>query len=386
MVFPSCFRRPRSGVRKLTRYALRAAAGQTIVGKGGQETDNEDGSGNYVFTSSAPHGIIVGNIVVLSGMANPSYNGQWTVATVPTTTTFTLDGVPFVGISTGTFTVLPPVAAFSVDDTTITTGTLSTITDASTGGATAWSVDWGDGTITTTQNPTHTYAAAGTYTVTQTVSNVGGSDQEIKIDYIVVSASVHTTPLTDAIGTFTWHVGSTNRSVICIGEGGSGDDATDANGGGGGEWSTMATVWAGNATGDYTIGLGGTAAATQFTNGADTCSALPGDRGRNGGAGGSGGTGDTTHPGGNGGAVNVAVLGGGGGGAGGSTGSGGNGVAGAGGGAGGVAGTGGTNSGAGGSGKLVTGDPGNIYGGGGGGGITAGGTGYAGVIQVSETY
>ncbi len=40
---------------------------------------------------------------------------------------------------------------------------------------------FGDGGTSTLQNPSHTYAAAGTYTVTLTAANAGGSDTETKV-------------------------------------------------------------------------------------------------------------------------------------------------------------------------------------------------------------
>jgi len=49
-------------------------------------------------------------------------------------------------------------------------------TDTSTNTPTAWSWDFGDGATANTQDPTHTYAVAGDYTVQLTVSNGGGSD------------------------------------------------------------------------------------------------------------------------------------------------------------------------------------------------------------------
>jgi len=62
-------------------------------------------------------------------------------------------------------------------------GLTATFTDASTdtgGTITAWSWDFGDSGTSTTKNPVHTYGAAGTYTVTETVTdNLGkkGSKQ-----------------------------------------------------------------------------------------------------------------------------------------------------------------------------------------------------------------
>jgi PKD repeat protein len=48
--------------------------------------------------------------------------------------------------------------------------------DSSTGDITSYSWDFGDGGGSTAQNPSHTYTAAGTYSVTLTVTGPGGSD------------------------------------------------------------------------------------------------------------------------------------------------------------------------------------------------------------------
>lgn len=49
-------------------------------------------------------------------------------------------------------------------------------TDASTGTPTGWAWDFGDGTTSNAQNPTHVYTVPGTYTVTLSVSNSAGAD------------------------------------------------------------------------------------------------------------------------------------------------------------------------------------------------------------------
>ncbi len=58
--------------------------------------------------------------------------------------------------------------------------------DLSTNNPTAWDWDFGDSGTSTRQNPTHTYVSPGVYTVTLTVTNVCGSDEEIKIAYIII--------------------------------------------------------------------------------------------------------------------------------------------------------------------------------------------------------
>ncbi len=51
----------------------------------------------------------------------------------------------------------------------------------------SWLWDFGDGTTSTLQNPSHTYSTAGSYTVSLTVGNGSASDTETKTSYINVS-------------------------------------------------------------------------------------------------------------------------------------------------------------------------------------------------------
>jgi PKD repeat protein len=67
----------------------------------------------------------------------------------------------------------PPTASFVFS---VPTGSFKvSFTDTSTGSPTSWSWNFGDGNTSNVQNPTHTYAAAGTYNVVLTVSNAGGT-------------------------------------------------------------------------------------------------------------------------------------------------------------------------------------------------------------------
>ena len=80
-----------------------------------------------------------------------------------------------------------PIAMFA-GSPTVGTGPLAvTFTDQSTNSPTTWLWNFGDGTGSTTQHPSHTYSA-GTYTVTLTVSNAAGSATETKTNYISVSS------------------------------------------------------------------------------------------------------------------------------------------------------------------------------------------------------
>ena len=82
------------------------------------------------------------------------------------------------------FTITVEVASTPVAGFTFLTGGLTAqFTDTSTQAPAFWSWDFGDGTTSNVENPTHSYAAGGTYTASLTVSNVAGTD-------------THTTPVT----------------------------------------------------------------------------------------------------------------------------------------------------------------------------------------------
>ena len=107
-----------------------------------------------------------------------------------------------VSLSGNTMTIAP-VASFTGTPTTGTAPLTVIFTDRSINSPTSWSWDFGDGNTTnaTVQNPVHTYAAAGTYTVALTAANAGGSDTAIRTNYITVSpappvASFNGTPTT----------------------------------------------------------------------------------------------------------------------------------------------------------------------------------------------
>jgi PKD repeat protein len=86
-----------------------------------------------------------------------------------------------------TVTVDAPVAAFSGSPLSGPKSLEVDFTDESTGEISSYSWAFGDGGTSTTQNPTHTYTAAGTYTVALTVTGPGGSNTETKVDYITVT-------------------------------------------------------------------------------------------------------------------------------------------------------------------------------------------------------
>lgn len=74
---------------------------------------------------------------------------------------------------------LAPTADFNFLAISSCSGTVN-FSDASIDIPQAWTWDLGDGTTSNAQNPTHTYAASGTYTVTLTTSNSIGADTDVQ--------------------------------------------------------------------------------------------------------------------------------------------------------------------------------------------------------------
>lgn len=81
-----------------------------------------------------------------------------------------------------------PTAEFSGTPTSGQSPLLVSFTDLSSGSVTSWSWTFGDGGSSTAQNPSHTYTAAGSFSVTLTATGPGGSDGVTKNGYITVTA------------------------------------------------------------------------------------------------------------------------------------------------------------------------------------------------------
>ena len=64
------------------------------------------------IATSTPHGLRVGDVATVAGVAEAGYNGTWTVTAVPTTRSFqyvnTVSGLPVSGGGTVTLTVQAP--------------------------------------------------------------------------------------------------------------------------------------------------------------------------------------------------------------------------------------------------------------------------------------
>ncbi|WP_196297306.1 PKD domain-containing protein [Methanosarcina barkeri] len=82
--------------------------------------------------------------------------------------------------------ITKPVANFSATPTSGKTPLKVTFADTSTGIPDKWIWDFGDGSKTFHQNPTHKYSKAGIYTVNLTVKNAKGRNTVTKTEYIKV--------------------------------------------------------------------------------------------------------------------------------------------------------------------------------------------------------
>jgi PKD repeat protein len=81
----------------------------------------------------------------------------------------------------------PPLAGFTASPTTGEAPLTVSFRDTSTGTPTSWAWSFGDGTSSTAQHPTHVYAMPGTYSVSLTVTNAGGSSTATRFDYVSVA-------------------------------------------------------------------------------------------------------------------------------------------------------------------------------------------------------
>lgn len=97
-----------------------------------------------------------------------------------------------------------PVADFSVSATSGIAPFGVSFTDTTMNNPTSWHWAFGDGNTSTTQNPSHVYSAAGTYSVTLTASNALGSDRMVKASLITITPTTVFVP----VANFTSDVGA----------------------------------------------------------------------------------------------------------------------------------------------------------------------------------
>ncbi|MDF1544220.1 MAG: PKD domain-containing protein, partial [bacterium] len=132
---------------------------------------------------------------------NPSYTFN-SAGTYDVTLTVTGPGGSDAETKIGYITVNPcvtPTAGFVGSPVSGDYPLTVNFTDQSTN-ATSYSWSFGDGGTSTAANPSYTYTTAGTFTVTQTVTNSCGSDQMVRTAYITVTEPPCDPPVADFNG------------------------------------------------------------------------------------------------------------------------------------------------------------------------------------------
>ncbi|MCG3164529.1 MAG: hypothetical protein POELPBGB_00283 [Bacteroidia bacterium] len=104
--------------------------------------------------------------------------------------TVTSDTTACIHTENENFTITDPLASFAAANTSGCGPLTVSFTESSTD-AVAWYWNFGDGSTTTEQNPTHIYTVQGTYDVSLTVTDLNGcSDTLINLDMVVVTGSI----------------------------------------------------------------------------------------------------------------------------------------------------------------------------------------------------
>ena len=123
-----------------------------------------------------------------SNVASPAHTYA-----APGTYTVSLHVANSKGSDTSTMTDLvtvsahTPTADFTASPTSGTGPLTVDFTDTSANAPSTWAWDFGDGATSTAQNPTHTYTTAGSYAVSLTVANTGGTNTRVRSDLVHVA-------------------------------------------------------------------------------------------------------------------------------------------------------------------------------------------------------
>lgn len=139
-----------------------------------------------------------------------------------------LDDVLLRGAGPACVTLSVPQANFS-STSPDALGEATSFSNSSTGGSLAYSWEFGDGNSSTEAQPTHTYAAVGTYTVTLTVSNTLGVDTTTGVVEILLApeASFTTSSPTELGTSTTFTNSSTGDNLSYLWDFGDGETSTD---------------------------------------------------------------------------------------------------------------------------------------------------------------
>ncbi len=125
------------------------------------------------------------------GTQTPTQTPYTTPTSTTTTTTTTTTPVPTAPVANFVGTPTSGIAPLTVK-----------FTDSSTNTPTSWNWSFGDGSLVnaTMQNPVHTYASAGNFTVSLNATNSAGSNTFTRTNYITVSSAA-IIPIANFVGT-----------------------------------------------------------------------------------------------------------------------------------------------------------------------------------------
>lgn len=151
-------------------------------GGGGWDSSSTDHSNSGCGVTSYGYG--TGNGSSAGGSGEPNTGGGGGGGGNTGAGSYSPGGDGASGFITITYMSPTPIANFTMDVDNGTFPLTVSFTDTSTLTPTSWNWSFGDGFLSTSQNPTHTYSSGGNYTVNLSVSNDGGYSSKIK--YITV--------------------------------------------------------------------------------------------------------------------------------------------------------------------------------------------------------
>jgi len=180
-----------------------------------------------------------------------------------------IDSSNLIGTTLGdvwSFTTLPPppeVNFYAAPTSGFVPLTVA-FTDATTGSVTSWSWDFNNDTIidSTLQNPTHIYSFPGTYSVSLSTTGPGGSDTELKTNYITVDAPALNTVYVSTSGSDTTGDGSASKPYATIQKG---IDEVTAG------WTVMVTDGTYTGVGNRNLNFNGKAITVTSHTGPESC-------------------------------------------------------------------------------------------------------------------
>ena len=95
-------------------------------------------------------------------------------------------------------------------------------TNTTTGAVTTWAWNFGDGTTSNVQNPTHVYSTKGSYTVMLTATGAGGTASKTATTAIVVSVTTSGTPAAGLVAAYSFSEGAGTAVADASGTGNTG--------------------------------------------------------------------------------------------------------------------------------------------------------------------